>query len=92
MKARVKKTGLPIEDLIICDDTGYQWPFDDIELISDTGSSKEIDWEQRRFELVKDLLYTVPPMAYSSDKEKFARLVVSWADAVLAEYRKGCNI
>lgn len=90
MKARIKETGEPLEDLIIFDSTGNQWPLDDVELIPDTHLTKEIDWEQRRFELVKaamqGLLSTCSPGLL--DKNFLAALSIDYADTVIAEYMK----
>ena len=53
--------------------------------------SLEIDWEQRRFELVKaamhGLLSTCRPGLL--DKNLLAALSIDYADTVLTEYRKG---
>ena len=60
MKARIKKTGEIINiaeyakvELESCDSYGIpiEYGFDEVEILQD--KSDDIDWEQRRFELVK---------------------------------------
>lgn len=91
MKAILKETREPIEDLTIYDSIGNQWQLDDVELIHDTRSTKEIDWEQRRFELVKAAMQGLVSTETFCGREDdaIARMAISQADAVLAEYRKG---
>lgn len=51
-----------------------------------------IDWEQRRFELVKDLICELLKLRpHTMSVEDVARFAIKQADVVLAEYRKGGN-
>lgn len=89
MKARIKETGDPIEDLIIYDSTGNQWSLDDVELIPDTPAPKEIDWEQRRFELVKATMQGFLVHKGAMLDTLLVNRFFELADAILEKYRKG---
>lgn len=100
MKARIKETGeiLKVADYAViamehCDSHGnpLEYKPEDIELIPDTHSPKEIDWEQRKFELVKAAMQgLLSTEAFSEQTESsIAKMAIEQADAVLAEYRKG---
>ena len=65
----------------------YYWDFEDIEEVKST----DIDWEQRRYEIGKDVLCSIVPIGNwntsgGNTKTKFA---VSMADALIAELKKG---
>ena len=84
MKVRIKPTGKIAEiNQIQIEDNFVKTT--DIEVLH------EIDWEQRRFDLVKvamqGLLSTCSPGLL--DKNLLAALSIDYADTVLAEYRKG---
>lgn len=86
MKIRIKPTGKIAEiNQIQIEDNFVKTT--DIEVLH------EIDWEQRRFELVKaamqGLLSTCSPGLL--DKNLLAALSIDYADTVLAEYRKEVN-
>lgn len=84
MKAIVNGLVYNVEELLL--DNGESYYAGGIEIIPD---GRNIDWEQRRFELVKEMIPIIPPVAYTGEKETLAKMAVRWADAVLAEYRKG---
>lgn len=87
MKVRLKKTGEIIEvkeyeyNLVSVNkynEAGYPiiYGLDEVELIPDTSQDKEIDWEQRRFELIKVVL-----SAYCSRSE-----LITWRFEQIARY------
>lgn len=96
MIAKLKETGELVEGKIvnnyifeyIKDNVIFDIIIDRIEIIKD-----DIDWEQRKFELVKvamqSLLSTCSPGLL--DKNLLAALSIDYADTVLAEYRKEGN-
>ena len=43
---------------------------------------KEIDWEQRRYEIAKELYCNYPHEGYTAEE------AVTWADALIEELRK----
>lgn len=50
-----------------------------------------IDWEQRRYELVKTIVHgelTTPNSRLNSDDKEIARLMVSFADVLIEELKK----
>lgn len=49
--------------------------------------SKEIDWEQRRYEIAKDILAAT--YNFPMDGKSYARVAVGVADALIAELKKG---
>lgn len=49
--------------------------------------SKEIDWEQRRFEIAKDILAAT--YDFPMDGKSYAKVAVGVADALIAELKKG---
>lgn len=118
MKARIKKTGeiLRVADYTLiamenCNSRGnpLEYKPEEIEFIPDTPAINEIDWEQRKFELVKAAMQGLLSNPYwmglkkgmankstKSPRERASLLqkdiaeeAVEFADAVLAEYRKG---
>ena len=93
MKAIVKNTGgvfLKVEGVYLED--GYDYSLDEVELVSEKTDNFSIDWEQRRFELVKAALTGLcanPNIDFRKTTfNMYARDAVCHADAVLAEYRK----
>lgn len=95
MKARIKTTGEYVDvkpngqrnvlSQFYKADDGRDIPATCLEF------EKKIDWEQRRFELVKAAMQGTS--LYSKikiyPKETISKCVIELADAVLAEYRKG---
>lgn len=97
MKARIKKTGeiANIADyarvtLDQCDSWGnpIELGFDEVEILQETTS--DIDWEQRRYEISKSVL---PCFRDGSNvwlsAEETAKCAVYYADALIAELKKG---
>ena len=89
MKAKVKNTGetvdvkptLPINCRVAAYETelGRKFPMFDLEF------EKEIDWEQRRYEIARELMKT----SFGNERnDKLARWSVEGADALIAELRK----
>lgn len=104
MKARIKATGEILEiakystiAMENCDSYGtpLQYLPEEIEFIDDTIPQEKIDWEQRRFDLVKAAMQGFcSNSAYVANNDAtvdIAAYAVSQADAVLAEYKKGGN-
>lgn len=86
MKVKIKETGEIINiaeyaKVITdkCDSYGdpIEFDYDEVELIQDTSQDKEIDWEQRRFELIKVAL-----SGYCSKQE----LITLGSDKQIARY------
>lgn len=92
MMAKIKETDktLQVEGVYLAD--GYDYTLDEIEVIPEfTQFGSSIDWEQRRFELVKVVMQgSIVPKDAMPDTV-FASKVLELADAVLTEYRKGDN-
>lgn len=101
MKVRLKKTGEIIEvneyeyNLVSVNkynEAGYPiiYGLDEVELIPDTSQDKEIDWEQRRFELIKVALsgYCSKPelITLGSDKQ-IARYTIDTVDELIKELK-----
>lgn len=106
MKARIKKTGevVNIADyakvtLDRCDSWGnpLEYPLDEVEIIEERAD--DIDWEQRRYEIAKEMLTVIfqETKEYSSsggisDYHDIPKLAVDYADILIAELKKGgCN-
>lgn len=51
--------------------------------------SKEIDWEQRRYEISKNVLSGVVVNEAPGHYEQLAKMAVLYADALIAELKKG---
>ncbi len=51
---------------------------------------KPIDWEQRRYEIAKDVLAASLTKTNVS-KKTYANICVQWADALIAELKKQAN-
>ena len=89
MKARIKKTGeiVSIEDLY--DDgtalvNGYYIKVSELDFV------ENIDWEQQRFEIAKDIY----SRNYGNSKvtaKACAKIAVERANILIAELKKGCN-
>lgn len=85
MKVKIKETGEIVNIAEYakvttdkCDSYGdpIEFDYDEVELIPDTSQDKEIDWEQRRFELIKVVL-----SAYCSKSE-----LITWRFEQIARY------
>lgn len=103
MKARIKKTGeiANIADyakvaLDQCDSWGnpVELGFDEVEILQEPAS--DIDWEQRRYEIAKEML----PITYQEsrnillrggdvDTPDIIKSAVELADMLIAEIKKG---
>ena len=96
MKARIKKTGEIINianyakvTLDQCDSWGnpIELGFDEVEILQEPTS--DIDWEQRRYEIAKEVFASTYDIFQNKNLEKMA---VHAADALIAELKKGgCN-
>ena len=100
MKARIKKTGeiVNIADyatvtLDQCDSWGnpIELGFNDVEILQEPASG--IDWEQRRYEIAKDMmavfLSNYSDNIHSGNPDEQAKYAVGFADALIAELKKG---
>ena len=61
------------------------WDFEDVEEVLST----DIDWEQRRYEIAKDILAAT--YDYPIEGKPYAKIAVRIADALIAELKKGGN-
>lgn len=59
------------------------WDFEDIEKTLST----DIDWEQRRYEIAKDILAAT--YDFPMDGKSYTKVAVGVADALIAELKKG---
>ena len=93
MKAKIKKTGEIINIasyakvmLDQCDSWGnpIEVGFDEVEILKEPTSN--IDWEQRRYEIAKDVFAEIYDIFQNEHLEKVA---VRAADALIAELKKG---
>lgn len=105
MKARIKKTGevVNIADyakvtLDRCDSWGnpIELGFDEVEILQEPAS--DIDWEQRRYEIAKDVMqgilfgFTATKEDVENNCNDIAQAAIMLADALIAELKKGgCN-
>ena len=104
MKARVKKTGelLKIAEyakiaMDNCDSFGnpLEYSPEEIELIDDTVSQSEIDWEQRRYEIAKAAMQGQLSNQYGDvcvsggEFKEVAKNAVRFADALIAKLKEG---
>lgn len=97
MKAKVKATGqiielndekLPLLDYargIYRDTEGNKFYWKELEFIENK-DEKPIDWEQRRYEIAKDVFASIYDIFQNEHLEKVA---VRAADALIAELKKG---
>ena len=93
MKDKIKKTGEIINIasyakvmLDQCDSWGnpIEVGFDEVEILKEPTSN--IDWEQRRYEIAKDVFAAIYDIFQNEHLEKVA---VRAADALIAELKKG---
>lgn len=100
MKARIKKTGEIINianyakvTLDQCDSWGnpIELGFDEVEILQEPTS--DIDWEQRRYEIAKEMMKTVilTDGGANTGTENLAIWCVGCADALIDELKKGGN-
>lgn len=100
MKARIKKTGEIINivpyakvTLDLCDSYGnpMELGFDEVEILQEPTS--DIDWEQRRYEIAKDMMAAFQSNysdnIHSGNPDEQAKWAVVFADALIAELKKG---
>lgn len=100
MKARIKKTGEIINianyakvTLDQCDSWGnpMELGFDEVEILQEPASG--IDWEQRRYEVAKELMkgFASNPhdMCVDADCKTLAAWSVKGADILIEELKKG---
>lgn len=98
MKARIKKTDEIINianyakvTLDQCDSWGnpIELGFDEVEILQEPTS--DIDWEQRRYEIAKEMMKTVilTDGGANTGTENLAIWCVGCADALIAELKKG---
>lgn len=101
MKVRIKETGeiLNIADydkvtVDKCDSYGIPLTFnyEDAEIITeDSISNKEIDWEQRRFKLVKSILSSIiRKLGYIG--EPTMNMTIKQADFIIQKLKEDDNI
>ena len=72
-------------------ESGYPiiYGLDEVELIQDTSKDKEIDWEQRRFELIKVALsgYCSKPEFIKLGTKQIARYTINTVDELIKELK-----
>lgn len=94
MKARIKKTGEIINianyakvTLDQCDSWGdpIELGFDEVEILQEPTSN--IDWEQRRYEIVKEA--SIAMIRFQASDEERVKWAIDLADTLIAELRKG---
>lgn len=89
MKVRIKETGqiFNVEEFVL--DDGYNYEPKDIDvIIEEYFDNLAINWEHRRFELVKAAMQGLSILRVWNNEQELAELTIKVADAVLAEYRK----
>ena len=102
MKARIKNTGEIINiapyakvTLDLCDSYGnpIELGFDEVEILQEQIS--DIDWEERRYEIAKEVLAAFlsnhSDNIHSGNPDEQAQYAVVFADALIAELKKGGN-
>lgn len=98
MKVKIKETGEIINIAEYakvttdkCDSYGtpIEFDYDEVELIPDTSQDKEIDWEQKRFELVKVALssYCSKSEFIKWDTKQIARYIINTVDELIKELK-----
>lgn len=95
MKARIKATGEIVNiaeyatvELESCDSHGnpIEYGFDEVEILQD--KTDDIDWEQRRYEIAKDIYSHNYGNSEVTAKE-CAKIAVERANILIAELKKG---
>lgn len=98
MKAKIKATGeiLKVADYATitmenCDSYGspLEYTPESVVLIDDTSVKNNIDWEERRWELIKASFQGFLIHKGSMSDDLLVNRVFELADAVLEKYRKG---
>lgn len=100
MKARIKETGEIINiaeyarvALDKCDSYGtpIEMSFEDVEILQE--KSDDIDWEQRRFDVAKELMKGFATNSHNQCVDASIETIAKWsvggADALIAELKKG---
>lgn len=98
MKVKIKETGEIINIAKYakvttdkCDNCGepIEFDYDEVELIPDTSQDKEIDWEQRRFELIKVVLssYCSKPEIITWGTKQMAICTINTVDELIKELK-----
>lgn len=89
MKARVKSTGEIVEIKDLYDDgtalVGNMY----IKVSELNFFSENIDWEQRRYELAKDIIKVAITNNYGVNSEVVAKYSLNCADALIKRLKKG---
>lgn len=94
MKARIKKTGEIINianyakvTLDQCDSWGnpIELGFDEVEILQEPTSN--IDWEQRRYEIVKEA--SIAMIRFQATDEERVKWAIDLADVLITELKKG---
>ena len=98
MRAKIKDTGEIVElneqgislfeyaRGIYKDVNGNKYRVDELEFIEEN-SEKDIDWEQRRYEIAKEVFASI--YDFTIDRINFAKYAVDAADALIAELKEG---
>lgn len=96
MKAKIKATGEIINiaeyaevELESYDSNGdpKEFGFDEVEILQE--KSNDIDWEQRRFELVKTAMLGLMAGHHTIyDADKLPSVAINYADALIVELKK----
>lgn len=102
MKARIKKTGEIINIaeyarvvLESCDSYGnpLELGFDEVEILQEKAG--DIDWEQRRYEIAKELMKGFAANSHNQCVDASSEMLAQWsvvgADALVAKLKKGDN-
>ena len=99
MKARVKSTGVLVDvipktntnalhsgdNIYVCDNMVFR----ECELDFLNLGNSAIDWEQRRYELAKDIIKVVIANDYGVNSEVVAKYSLNCADALIKRLKKG---
>lgn len=96
MKARVKATGEIVElaeySTVYLEHYDKNYHLCELEFIQDIAEFSSIDWEQRRYEIAKDIIATSHIAQqigqYSYIEEKEVKDAVRIADLLIAELKK----
>lgn len=101
MKARIIETGEEITIIGIIKELGtvqyydsdgiyHQRKFNDTEMeLIETTDTRQIDWEQRRYEIAKDVMAATISQPIPGGKvASYVHNCVQWADALIEELKK----
>ena len=97
MKARIKSTGVLVDvipkaqhsgdNLDVCDNMGFR----ECELDFLNVGNLVIDWEQRRYELAKDIIKAVVADDCGGNSDAIAKYAVNCADALIKRLKEVNN-